>query len=46
MRQRRLRLNPDVYARIGVKVKNYLTVDQAKEVEAIVDRMIGIEPRQ
>lgn len=46
MRQRRLRLNPDVYARISVKAKNYLTVEQAEDIEVIIDKMIGIEPRK
>lgn len=44
-RQRRLRLNPDVFSRVTVKVKKYLSRRQAEEIEVAIDKMIGIEPR-
>ena len=45
IRQRRLRLNPDVFSRIAVKAKNYLTLAQAALIENAIDKLIGIEPR-
>ena len=44
MRRRRLMLNPDVYARIGIKAKHYLTVKQAEQVERMIDELIGAPP--
>lgn len=43
MRRYRLRHNPDARARICVKVKNYLTDAQVKELEKHIDKMIGYE---
>lgn len=45
MRRRRLQLNPDVYSRISVKAKNYLTVREAELIENAIDKMIGLAPR-
>lgn len=41
MRQYRLQNNPDVFSRVAIKVKNYLTPEQAAKIEATVDKMIG-----
>lgn len=41
MRQYRLGKNPDVRSRVAIKVKHYLTKEQAEEIERRVDKMIG-----
>lgn len=38
-------LNPDVYSRIGIKAKHYLSVKQAQQVERMIDELIGAVPR-
>lgn len=43
MRQYRLRQNDDVYSRVSIKVKNYLTVKQAEKIEAEIDKVIGLK---
>lgn len=41
MRKHRLKNNTNVYSRVGIKVKNYLSVDQALRVEKLVDKLIN-----